>query len=191
MGQNKSGFESGSFCDGKTFLLNNELIDYLEDNSRLHKTANAISHLQASIVEYLVGSQPKNKKKTEVCDLVIEETLEGNDDYVEYLCHSKLFTDKKFKVRDYALDKAGLSPLQLDRHQKLVHNGQASEEALPSSSLIIKSHCQTSDDGNHYYVITEFMEERSLRSEMQRNTFTDKDKVMIILDIAKALSLGT
>ena len=191
LGQNKAGFESGSFCDGKTFLLNNELIDYLEDNSRLHKTANAISHLQASIVEYLVGSSlPKNKKKTEVCDLIIEETLDGNDDYVEYLCHSKLFTDKKFKVRDYALDKAGLSPLQLDRHQKLVHNGQASEEALPSSSLIIKSHCQTSDDGNHYYVITEFMEERSLRSMMQRNTMTDKDKVMIILDIAKALSLA-
>ena len=118
------------------------------------------------------------------------QTLEGNDDYVEYLCHSKLFTDKKFKVRDYALDKAGLSPLQLDRHQKLVHNGQAGETALPSSSLIIKSHCQTSEDGNHYYVITEYMEERSLRSVMQRNTMTDKDKVMIILDIAKALSLA-
>lgn len=191
LGQNKAGFEVGSYCDGKTFLLDNELIDYLEDNSRLHKTANAISHLQASIVDYLVGSsQPKNQKKTEVCDLIIEETLEGNDDYVEYLCHSKLFTDKKFKVRDYALDKAGLSPLQLDRHQKLVHNGQASEIALPSSSLIIKSHCQTSEDGNHYYVITEYMEERSLRSVMQRNTMTDKDKVMIILDIAKALSLA-
>lgn len=34
------------------------------------------------------------------------------------------------------------------------------------------------------------MEERSLRSVMQRNTMTDKDKVMIILDIAKALSLA-
>ena len=191
LGQNKAGFEAGSYCDGKTFLLDNELIDYLEDNSRLHKTANAISHLQASIVDFLIGSsQPKNKKKTEVCDLIIEETLEGNDDYVEYLCHSKLFADKKFKVRDYALDKAGLSPLQVDRHQKLVHNGQASETALPTSSLIIKSHCQTSEDGNHYYVITEYMEERSLRSVMQRNTMTDKDKVVIILDIAKALSLA-
>lgn len=191
LGQNKSGFESGSYCDNKTFLLDNELIDYLEDNSRLHKTANAISHLQSSIVEFLVGSsQPKNKNKTEICDFIIEEKLDGNDDYVEYLCHSKFFTDKKYKVRDYALDKAGLTPLQLERHNKIVHNGQASEMALPSSTLIIKNHCQTSEDGNHYYVITEYMEEHSLRSAIQRNTFTDKDKVMIILDIAKALSLA-
>ena len=191
LGQNKSGFESGSYCDNKTFLLDNELIDYLEDNSRLHKTANAISHLQSAIVDFLVGSsQPKNKNKTEICDFIIEEKLDGNDDYVEYLCHSKFFTDKKYKVRDYALDKAGLSPLQLERHKRIVHNGQASEMALPSSTLIIKNHCQTSEDGNHYYVITEYMEEHSLRSAIQRNTFTDKDKVMIILDIAKALSLA-
>ena len=191
LGQNKNGFDRGSYCDRKTFLLDDELLNYLEDNDRLHKTRNAISHLQTSIVEYLVGSsQPKNQKKTEVCGYIIEETLEGNDDYVEYLCHSKFFENKRFKVRDYALDKAGLSPMQLDRHNKIVHNAEASEQALPTSSLIIKSHCQTSEDGNHYYVITEYMEERSLRSAIQHNTFTDKDKIMIILDVAKALSLA-
>lgn len=191
LGQNKSGFESGSYCDNKTFLLDQELLDYLEDFDRLHKTKNAISHLQLSIVDYLVGtSQPKSQKKTEICGYIIEETLEGNDDYVEYICHNKFYADKKYKVRDYALDKAGLSPIQQMKHMKIVHNAEASEAALPSSSLIIKSHYQTSEDGNHYYVITEYMEERSLRSAMQRNTFTDKDKVMILIDIAKALSLA-
>ena len=191
LGQNKSGFEPGSFCDNKTFLLDNELVDYLMDNERLHKTANAISHLQLSILEYLVGSsQPKNKKKTEVCGYIIEEILEANEDYVEYLCHSKFLQDKKHKVRDYALDKAGLTPMQLERHNKLVHNAEMSEESLPASSLIIKSHCQTSEDGNHYYVITDYMEEHSLRSEMQRNTITDKDKACILIDLASALALA-
>ena len=191
LGQNKSGFERGSYCDSKTYLLDDELLDYLQDNDRLHKTKNAISHLQMAIVEFLVGSsQPKSQKKTEVCGYIIEETLEGNDDYVEYLCHSKFYADKKYKVRDYALDKAGLSPIQLDKHNKIVHNAEASEMKLPVSSLIIKSHCQTSEDGNHYYVITEYMEERSLRSAIQRNTFTDQDKVKILIDIAKALSLA-
>ena len=191
LGQNKSGFESGSYCDGKTFLLDDELVDYLMDNDRLHKTANAISSLQHSIVDFLIGSsQPKNKKKTEVCGYIIEEILEANEDDVEYLCHSKFLQDKKHKVRDYALDKAGLSPLQLERHNKLVHNAEMSEESLPSSSLIIKSHCQTSEDGNHYYVISDYMEEHSLRSEMQRNTFTDKDKACILIDLAEALSLA-
>ena len=191
LGQNKSGFESGSYCDGKTFLLDDELIDYLTDCSRLHKTQNAISHLQYDIVNYLQGSsQPQSKKKTEVCGYIIEEILEANEDYVEYLCHSKFLEDKKHKVRDYALDKAGLSPLQLERHNKLVHNAEMSEESLPNSSLIIKSHCQTSEDGNHYFVISDYMEEHSLRSEMQRNTFTDKDKACILIDLAEALSLA-
>ena len=190
-GQNKSGFESGSYCDNKTFLLNEELVDYLMDYDRLHKSANAISHLQLSIMEYLGGSsESKKKKKTEVCNYIIDEILEANDDYVEYLCHSKFLQDKKHKVRDYALDKEGLSPIQLDRHNKLVHNAEMSEELLPASPLIIKSRCQTSEDGNHYYVITDYLEEHSLRSAMQRNTFTDKDKVMIILDLGKALVLA-
>lgn len=191
LGQNKSGFEPGSFCANKTFLLDEDLIDYLTDNERLHKTRNAISHLQLPIMNYLVGSsEPKSKKKTEVCGYIIEEVLEANDDYVEYLCHSKFFADKKHKVRDYALDKAGLSPMQLERHNKLVHNAEMSEETLPSSPLIIKSHCQTSEDGNHYYVITDYMEDRSLRSAIQRNTFTDQEKVSIILDLARALALA-
>ena len=56
--------------------------------------------------------------------------------------------------------------------------------------LSSKSRCQTSEDGNHYYVITDYLEEHSLRSAMQRNTFTDKDKIMIILDLGKALALA-
>ncbi len=191
LGQNKSGFESGSFCDNKTFLLDEELIDYITDNDRLHKSPNAIGHLQASIVDYLVGSsEPKNKVKTEVLSYIIEEIIEANDDYVEYLCHNKFFSDKKVKVRDYALNRSGMTPQQLDRHNKLVHNAEMSEESLPASPLIIKNKCQTSEDGNHYYVISDYMEEHSLRSEMQRNTFTDKDKIVIILDIARALAFA-
>ena len=85
-----------------------------------------------------VAVSPKKKKKTEVCNYIIDEILEANDDYVEYLCHSKFFQDKKHKIRDYALDKEGLSPMQLDRHNKLVHNAEMSEELLPASPLIIK-----------------------------------------------------
>ena len=138
LGQNKSGFESGSYCDNKTFLLNDELVDYLMDHDRLHKSANAISHLQLPIMEYLVGSsESKKKKKTEVCNYIIDEILEANDDYVEYLCHSKFFQDKKHKIRDYALDKEGLSPMQLDRHNKLVHNAEMSEELLPDRKSVV------------------------------------------------------
>jgi len=191
LGQTMSGFETDARCINKTFLLDDELISYLQDCNRLHKTANAISHLQISIVEFLQGScSSKNKKKYEVCGYIIEEILDTNDDYIEYLCHSKFIGDKKYKVRDYALNKAGLSPIQLERHNKLVHNAEISEEQLPTSTVVIKSHCQTSEDGNHYYVISEFMEEHSLRSEMQRNTFTDKDKACILIDIADALSIA-
>ena len=189
LNQTKSGFEVGSGSDKKTFLLNEELINFITDPERLPhpKPRGAISTYQLGITDYLMGSSESQlHKKTQVCGMVIDETLETTDDYVEYLCHKKFPADKRFKVRDYALNKAGMSPRQLDTHNKLVQNGEITEDHLPNIGVIIKSQFVTDDD--HYYVITPYQEDRSLRSEMARNTFTELDKIQILLDVAEALS---
>lgn len=92
IGQTKSGLdpESGSFHD--TFTLGDELIDYLTDPYRLGKAANAISDIQYEALDYLVGtSEGQSKKKTHILDLEIDRILDTTDDYIEYLCHPKLF----------------------------------------------------------------------------------------------------
>ncbi len=187
LGQTKSGFDPDSACYAKTFLLDNELVDYLQDAELLHKPAHAISQLQLAIVDYLMGSsEPTNKKKTQVAGMIIEDVLNTTEDYIEYLCHKQFPVEKKWKVLDYALDKAGLSPVQLERYQKLVQNGRISEDYLPdSTAVIVKS--QFIEDDNHYYVITPYMDDKSLRAEMKHNTFTDFDKVKILLDVSEAL----
>lgn len=191
IGQTKSGLdpESGSFHD--TFTLGDELIDYLTDPYRLGKAANAISDIQYEALDYLVGtSEGQSKKKTHILDLEIDRILDTTDDYIEYLCHPKLFKDKYYRVRDYVLDKAGLSPIEQEQHSARVQNGQISQELLPSSPNIIKTICQESDDGNHYYEKSEYMEDHTLLAEMRRKTFTEFDKVKILLDVAQALSLA-
>ena len=69
--------------------------------------------------------------RTNVCGMIIDEILDTTDDYIEYLCHKKFPTDKKYKVRDYALNQAGMSPVQIEKHEKLVHNGEITEDFLP------------------------------------------------------------
>lgn len=190
LNQDKSGFEADSASDRKTFMLNDELISYITDPSRLGRDyiiPRYIAHEQYDIVDYLIGtSEHQEHKKTEVCGMVIDEILATTDDYIEYLCHKNFPKDKKYKVRDYALDRAGMSPAQLERHNKLVHNGEYTENYLPHCSEIISSEYR--EEENHYYVITPYQDDKSLRSEMARNTFTELDKARILLDVGSALS---
>ena len=174
------------------FLLNdNSLCDFICDYSIQRKTANAISSLQIPIADYLTGTSADNPHQvTSVMGLTVLEVRDHTDDYEEYLCCSPFFTQKQYIVRDYALNRAGLSPLQLEKHNAMVHNAQITQEQLPYSPNIIRSEYSQSDDGNHFYEKRERMEEHSLRAEMVRNTFTEPDKVRILTDIANALQLA-
>lgn len=192
LNQNKSGFEVGSASDNKTFLLNDELINFIKEPDRLphYVPASAIASYQFDITDYLMGSSVSRAHvRTNVCGMIIDEILDTTDDYIEYLCHKKFPTDKKYKVRDYALNQAGMSPVQIEKHEKLVHNGEITEDFLPDNTgVIIKSRFESEE--NHYYVITPYQDDRSLRSEMARNTFTELDKIQILLNVAEALSLA-
>ena len=190
-GQTKAGLDPESGCYYDTFTLDDELIDFLTDCDKVGKTSNAISDIQYEILDFLLGTtEDKAKKKTQVLDLVIDKILDTTDDYIEYLCHPKLFKDKYYRVRDYVLDKAGLTPEEQEAHSKRVQNGQTSQELLPSSPYIIKTICQESEDGNHYYEKSEYMEDHTLQAEMRRSTFTEFDKIKILLDVAQGLSLA-
>lgn len=174
------------------FLLNsNELCDYICDNSILRKSANAISSLQLHITDYLTGScADKTHRVTSVIGLKVVEVRDHTEDYEEYLCCSPFFEQKQYIVRDYALNRAGLSPMQLEKHNAMVKNAQITQEQLPFSPNIIRSEYTESEDGNHFYEKHERMEEHSLRAEMVRNTFTEPDKVRILTDIANALQIA-
>ena len=123
------------------FLLNsNELCDYICDNSILRKSTNAISSLQLPITDYLTGScADKTHRVTSVIGLKVVEVRDHTEDYEEYLCCSPFFEQKQYIVRDYALNRAGLSPMQLEKHNAMVKNAQITQEQLPFSPNIIRS----------------------------------------------------
>lgn len=194
LGQTKDGFDRDSASDKNTFLLNEDLISFLTNPDRLSTSrfvyAHTLSSMKDEITDYLMGSSvSRDHRPTQVCGMIIDEVLDRTDDYVEYLCHRKFPFNKKYKVRDYALNKPGMSPGQIQTHENLVKNGEYTQEFLPDhSAVIIKSEFE--EDENHYYVKTPYQDDRSLRSEMARNTFTELHKIQVLLDVTEALSLA-
>ena len=133
-GQSKFGLDPHSDCYEQTFLLNNELIDYLTDNERLRKEPDYMAEIQQEIANYLSGesSHQHYAKKKEILDFTILDTLQSNEEYTEYLCQPKIFATKKYKVREYPLSIAGKSQPELER---LTLSAQNAKFALQHSMM--------------------------------------------------------
>lgn len=191
-GQSKFGLDPHSDCYEQTFLLNSELIDYLTDNERLRKDPEFMVGIQKEIADYLSGesSHQNYAKKKEILDFAILETLQSNEEYTEYLCQPKIFATKKYKVREYPLSFAGKSQPELERLTLSAQNAKFALQQIETCPNIIKSSFQFNDDHTFFYEYSEYLEGSSLESKLKSKTFTQREKLGIILDIAKALKVA-
>lgn len=190
--QNKFGLDKNDPSYQITFLLNDELINYLTNPSTVRKYPDAIRHIQREIADFLAGQSSfrTQKEKSEIINLRIIETLQKNEKFTEYLCEPKLFGERRYKVREYPLDPVGKSPAELQRYQLKVQNTMLAQEKLPTSPYIVRAECRISDDGMRYYEKSDYMDENTLRSELRRRTFTQMEKAKILHDIAHALQIA-
>ena len=191
-GQSKFGLDPHSDCYEQTFLLNNELIDYLTDNERLRKEPDYMAGIQQEIADYLSGesSHQHYAKKKEILDFTILDTLQSNEEYTEYLCQPKFFATKKYKVREYPLSIAGKSQSELERLTLSAQNAKFALQQIETCPNIIKSSFQFNDDHTYFYEYSEYLEGASLEAKLKSKTFTQREKLGIILDIAKALKVA-
>lgn len=191
-GQSKFGLDPHSDCYEQTFLLNKELIDYLKDNERLRKAPDFMASIQQEIADYLSGesSHQHFAKKKEILDFTILETLQSNEEYTEYLCQPKIFATKKYKVREYPLSIAGKSQSELEKLTLSAQNAKFALQQIETCPNIIKSSFQFNDDHTFFYEYSEYLEGASLEAKLKSKTFTQREKLGIILDIAKALKVA-
>ena len=191
-GQSKFGLDPHSDCYEQTFLLNNELIDYLTDNERLRKEPDFMKDIQQEIADYLSGesSHQRFSKKKEILDFTILDTLQSTEEYTEYLCQPKIFATKKYKVREYPLSIAGKSQPELERLTLSAQNAKFALQQIETCPNIIKSSFQFNDDHTYFYEYSEYLEGASLEAKLKSKTFTQREKLGIILDIAKALKVA-
>lgn len=191
-GQSKFGLDPHADCYDQTFLLNNELIDYLTDNERLRKEENYMAGIQKEIADYLSGesSHQRFAKKKEILDFTILDTLQSTEEFTEYLCQPKIFATKKYKVREYPLSIAGKSQPELERLTLIAQNAKFALQQIETCPNIIKSSFQFNDDHTYFYEYSEYLEGASLEAKLKSKTFTQREKLGIILDVAKALKVA-
>ncbi len=188
--QSKFGLDPHCECYDQVFLLNAILTEFIKDNEKAGKAPDYISEYQKDIVDYLSGesSVRSMSQKTEILNYKILETLQKTETFTEYLCQPKFFADKRYKVREYPLDFPGKTSSELDTIRNRAANASYAQSKMSHCPNIITSQCQFNDEQTAFYEISEYMDECTLRARLRQKTFTQLEKIGIILDVAYALS---
>lgn len=188
--QSKFGFDPQSDATRATFLLNDDLYDFITDAEKADKSDDAIADIQKDIADYLAGQVAHNTApKTHVDGYKIITELERTEDYTEYLCEkeSVLGPGRQYRIKEYPLDIAGMSPAQLDQRKYKVNNGNIAQDKIGTSPYILQSHYDLNPEQTYLYEVTEDLGTRSLYNRMRQGTMTLMAKVKIIQDVAQAL----
>lgn len=188
--QTKTGIDRYSKSYDQIFLLEKPLVDFIKDCAKVRKASDAIKTYQKDIVDFLTGSASVAKYRRNrkvLLDYKILEVLQETETFTEYLCQTKFFADRKYKVREFPLDYIGKNKEELESIRKKAENAKFVHQKLGYRGNIVPCDSQLSPDNDFYYEISQYMEESTLRACLKKKTFTDLEKIQIILDIANAL----
>ncbi len=188
--QSKFGLDSQCDCFASTYTLQNgDLAGFIRDASLTGRAPDLILPYMQDIADYLSGESisRSHAERTEILGYKILETLQQTVFCTEYLCEPKSFVDKKYKIREYPLDFVGKSAAELTEIRLRAENAKQAQDQLSFCPNIIPCHCQINEAGTKFYEVIEYMDDRTLYAEMRVKTFTQRQKIHIILDIANAL----
>lgn len=145
--------------------------------------------IQSQLVDLLSGQSVERRRteRKEIFNYLIKEVLQETEEFTEYLCVQKIIEAAQYKVREYPLDVAGKSPVELQKLSLTVQNASFAQEKIGVSPYIVKTDCRMNEEQTYYYEISRYQDESSLRSKLRQKTFKQTDKISIILDVANAL----
>jgi len=173
-----------------TFLLDEKLIEYITTPETSGAYKDAIVEWQEDIANFLAGNQSKKKpeEKKEILKYEVLEILDREENYTEYLCKPKGVTSSiRYRVKEYALDMANLSPRELKHREKQIKNQYVALNKIKQKNFFQSVEFAFDDENQFFYEITYFQEESSLRAELKRNSLTNEQRLNIIYNIISAL----
>lgn len=191
--QSKFGLDPSANSYEQIFTLNPDLEDFIQDAERAQKREDAIAEYQEAITAFLTGasSQRSVEERTEILgQYEIDEILQKTELFTEYLVHPRGLDLKHFKVREYALSVANMSPMELEKRKNKIENARKAQLRLFSSPNIIKSEFYPNDEQTYFYEVSEYMDDRTLKFLLRQNTLTIMEMVKIVVDVAKALKVA-
>src|SRR5690606_11864346 len=96
-------------------------------------------------------------------------------------------TSSNRRIKEYALQVVGLSPLELKNREDKIKNQYNALRNIKGKPFILNVEFRIDEENHLFYEISDFLEENSLRSESRIKTFTFKEKVDIIKNVMVAL----
>lgn len=173
-----------------TFQLDDSLVAYIKDPYRVGKLKNDISKIQNELVSFLIGVQSKKAptEKRQVEGYEIIEVLHQEPNYSEYLVRKGGIKASVFKrVKEYALQVAGLSSIELNQRELKIKNGVSALENIRTNPFIANVVYRIDEENHLFYEISDLMDEDSLRSYSHNKTFTFDEIITIIKNLIAAL----
>ncbi len=174
-----------------SFILTDELVDYIKNPEQIGKWEAAIADIQNDIVQFLIGEQNKkapNEKKEVQGYEIVEILKQESDNYVEYLVKPKNVTSNiRKRVKEYSLQVVGLSPLELLKREESILNQYNALIKIRSNPFILPVEFKLDEENHLFYEITDLMEDDSLRSASRNKTFTFDERVSILKNVMSAL----
>lgn len=173
-----------------TFLLNEQLIEYIRDPYRVGKTSDDILKIYKNIADEICGtaSRKDTNRKKEVEGHEIIEILDQEKNFTEYLARPKGVTSGvKKRIKEYALDVPSLNSEQRVKRELQIQNAYKALRRIKSNPFILNVQFNIDEEGHKFYEITDFLDENTLRAEMKRRTFTIEDKLRIVSNLISAL----
>jgi len=189
--QNKSGLYGS--CLNATHLLDEKLIQYLTLPEAINKTESCVADIYVAIKDFISGTLNKRipKERKEIKGYEIIEILQQDKCFTEYLCRAKgIASAQKKRIKEYTLDLTGLSGEERQIREKQIQNQYHALSLIKSSPFILNVQFDFDEENQHFYEITEYLDETSLRSELRRKTFTQDEKLKIIFNIIEALKVA-
>ena len=169
-------------CTLATFLLNEELINFITDTHGLKQ--DFIASFQTNIIKFLIG-EAKGKTKKEVRGFEIIEIIEQEENYKEYICKSKVGQPKR--VKEYVLDIVGLNEQEQEKHIKLIKNQYSALEKIGKDPYIVNVEFDIDEQNNFFYEIFDDLDLNTLKAELKYKNYTFEDKLNIIKNIINAI----
>jgi len=187
--QSKFGLDPYCNTYKQIFTLNDELLNFIENPEVIKKEAGCIKPWQQDIADFLSGASVEKKfeEKTKIFEYKIIEKLQETDDFTEYLCEPYLIATAKYKIREFPLLVKDKSPQELDELKKKVQNASSAQKKMGLSPYIVTTECRMNEEDTYFYEISRYQDESTLRAKLRLKTFTQTDKLSIIIDVANAL----
>ncbi len=179
---------------GVTFTLNKGLTEFLQDPNRVRNAyANKIVDLQALIGLFLGGQQGLASRRPRLFEAEYEtvEVLTQSDSRTDYVVKPRgIQTNIYRKVSEYAVSLAHLSDHERGLRLSAIKNQYHALRQMADSPYILHVDFRSDDEQGYFYEITEYVEESSLRMELQQRTLTFQDRLTVLRNVAQGLKVA-